>query len=344
MTEGGLGPCIRLLHAEADEATRRSAVETLARQEPEPLMALLLRHRLDQLVLRAVLDGGWQDLLPSALHQEMLMRRRRSAMELMLREEAARRAGAALAAAEIPYVFFKGIQLGELLWGDPLLRPSADVDLLVMETDEPRTHGALVDAGFVVAPQEEQPPYERAYFGHGAHLDVHWHPISPSRSRCELTSCFLDNRQERDGLYYPAAEATALALLLNPALTDHISERLIQALDVDRFFRNQACDWRQVVTWLRQAGLRTAAWAMVEHTRRLFETPIPPELDHELAPAAWRQPLIRRWLDRDPARLYQRWPRLVRAGLGTLLHDSLPHGLLALGRAVVERQRGRAES
>lgn len=339
MTEEGLGPCIRLLHAEATPESRRQAVEELARRETEPLMRLLLRHRLDQLVLRSVLDGGWQDLLPEASYQDMLMRRRRSAMELMLREEAARRAGEALAMAEIPYVFFKGIHVGELLWGDPLLRPSADVDLLVAESDRHGTHRALLDGGFQVAPQEDQPPYELAYFGHGAHLDVHRHPISPTRSRRELTSCFLENRQEHEGLFYPPAEATALALLLNPALTDHISERLIQSLDVDRFLRRQPCDWQTVVDWLRQAGLRPGAWAMLEHTRRLFDTPIPQPLEEGLKPAVWRRHLIRRWLDHDPARIYQRRPLWVRAGLGSLLHDSLAHGLWALVLAARERRQ-----
>ena len=40
-------------------------------------------------------------------------------------------------------------------------------------------------------------------------------------------------------------------------------------------------------------------------------------------------------------RIYTRWPRLVRAGLGTFLHDSLGHGFGALVAAVGERRKAR---
>ena len=339
--EPWLADACRLLHAESTVESREAAVRSLAQVPGEVLLPNLLRHRIDQLVLRTVLDGGWAELLGEELHQALVQRRRRSAMELMLREEGARRAGEALASASIDYVFFKGLLLGEMLYGDPLLRPSADVDLMIAEGEREQAHWVLVEAGFELVPQEDQPPYEQAYFGHGAHLDLHWHPISPTRSRGELTPYFLNEPTWRDGLAYPPNEATALSLLLNPALTDHVSERLIQALDVDRFVRNQECNWQQVGDWLRSAGLRVAAWAMLEHTRLHFDTPIPEPLDDAVRPGALRRRYLRAWLVRDPAQLYTRWPRLVRAGLGTFLHDSLGHGFAALVAAVGERRKAR---
>lgn len=335
-------PWLGLLRAEASTAEREAAVASLARLPAEDTLATLQRHRLDQLVLRAVLDGGFEDLLGGDLVEALRTRRRRAAVELMLRQEAAERATRAL--GDLPHVVFKGMVLGQLLYGDPLLRPSVDVDLLVAEGDRHYAHTALLEAGFALAPQADQPPYEVAYFGHGAHLDLHWHPLAPSRSRVPLGPELLAGRQLNDGLWQPAPEGNALVLLLNPALTDHVTERLIQALDLDRFLRQQPCDWPRVVEILHRAGLRTAAWAMLEHTRRHFGSPVEravDPLDKRLAPSRWRRRAIRRWLRSDPASLYRRHPLLVRAGFGTLLHDSLPHGLRALAAAVTERRAAR---
>lgn len=331
-----------------------ACLERLLRQPGEAILLFLQRHRLDQLFLRLLLDGDIAERLKAMpdradlgrrlqeeLVQPLRLLRRRQALSLMLRQEGAAVAGRALDDAGIAHVLFKGILLGELLYGDPLLRPSADVDVLVDGEDRRRTHEALVAAGFEAAPQADQPAYEISYIRQGANLDVHWHPIEPRRSRVPLTPFFLAHRQRRQDAWYPAPAATFLALLLNPAISDYVSERLIQPLDVDRFLRQVDFDVTFVVEVLRRAGLTAAGWTMLEHSRRLFRTPVPPTLERALQPGRWRRRHLRRWLDRDPAHVYLVSPWRVRASFSLLLHDRWRDGLRALGGSLAEKWRTR---
>ncbi len=343
-----------MLTAGTSEQEIFASLERLLRQPSDAVLLFLQRHRLDQLFLRLMLDGdvasrwsgmpGRVDLgrrLQEELVEPLRLLRRRQALSLMLRQEGATVASKALDDAGIAHVLYKGILLGEMLYGDPLLRPSADVDVLVDGADRQRTHEALLSAGFEAAPQAAQPAYEISYIRQGANLDVHWHPIEPRRSRVPLTPFFLAHRQPREDVWYPAPAVTFLALLLNPAISDYVSERLIQPLDVDRFLRRVEFDGALVVEVLRQAGLATAGWTMLEHSRRLFQTPVPALLEEGLRPGPWRRRHLRRWLDRDPAHVYLQFPWRVRASFSLLLHDRWTDGLRALGGSVAEKWRAR---
>lgn len=287
-------------------------------------MLFLERHRVDQLWLHAVLREGLEDRLPQAVHERLKQNRRRSAMAVIGREEAARHMHRVFTDEQIPYVFFKGFQLGDELYGDAVLRPSADIDVLVAEHDRFRALEALASAGFHANPQSGGPDYEIPLYGHQTPVDLHWHVLQPQRCRVPLTPWILASREERGGYCFPGPEATLVILLLSPAVTDYVSERLIQALDVDRFLRSHpGLRWDLCLDKLHRLGLRTAAWLMLEHTRQLLATPVPPEVENTLAPGALRQAWLRAWLARDPALLYSRWPLLVRGGLGLFLQDRI---------------------
>jgi hypothetical protein len=299
-------------------------VERLLALGIERALLFLERNRVDQLWLHTVRAKGLENLLPKAVYERLKQNRRRSAVAVIGREEAARQMHRALTEAQIPYVFFKGFQLGEDLYGDAVLRPSADIDVLVSEENSAHSLRVLTAAGFNANPQTGGPDYEVALYGHQSPVDLHWHILQPQRCRVPLTRWILDSRQERGGWSFPGPEATLVILLLNPAVTDYVSERLIQALDVDRFLRSHPeLRWDLCLDILHRLGLRTAAWLMLEHTRRLLATPVPPEVEKALAPGTFRRAWLRAWLARDPALLYSRWPLLVRGGLGLFLQDQI---------------------
>jgi hypothetical protein len=293
--------------------------------DPAELLRFLQRHRVDQLLFRAVREAGLEDRLPEALSAPLRKARRASAVSVLLQTEAAKAAAKALEEAAVDHLFFKGIQIGEELYGDAVLRPSADVDLLVATGDRERALAALEAAGFERVPQRDAPDYEVALFYGGAYLDLHHRLIQPERCRRAVEPALLAGGRERGGLTFPDPEGTLLIMLLNPAITDHVTERLIHPLDLDRYLRAESTraelDPRRALDLLTTTGLRTAAWAMLEWTRTLLDTPVPPELERGLAPGPLRRRYLRWWLRRDPAHLYRSRPHLVRAGFSLLLHD-----------------------
>lgn len=325
--------CLDLLRQDApDEQARgeralRSSFATADPTGSEACLEFLARHRLDQLFLRAVIDRGLEATLSEALLEPLKTARRQRALFVLLQQEAAARAARALDQAGVEHVFFKGFQLGEQLYGDAVLRPSADLDVLIAEHQRQIACSALAEAGFEEVPQEDAPDYEVALCGHGTTIDLHWHLIQPQRCRVPLTPQLLESRRSVDGISFPDAEMGLIVLLLNPAITDHVSDRLIQAVDLDRWIRRFAgahtpdFDWTRCLDLLSRAGLTTAAWAMLHHTRSLFATPLPEGVERRLRPGSLRRSYLRAWLARDPARIYDRRPTLVRIGFSLWLLD-----------------------
>jgi hypothetical protein len=118
-----------------------------------------------------------------------------------------------------------------------------------------------------------------------------------------------------------------VALLTHPAITEHVTGRLISAIDLDRWLRGRAVDWSSVIAILERIGLRTAAWTMVEWTRTLLGTAVPAEVMAALTPGLARQRYLRRWLAAHPAQIYERHPWLVRGGFSLALQQD-PHDVV----------------
>ncbi|MEM7356026.1 MAG: nucleotidyltransferase family protein [Acidobacteriota bacterium] len=328
-------PCLELLRLPLEQPVAASAIDQLLRQDPDHLVGFLTRHRIDQLVYRLMLERLAPSDWPEALRESLQWAQRRTAVAVLYQIEAAKQAAEALDGAEIPYVFFKGFHLGEALYGDAVLRPASDVDLLVAEGDLQRAIEALGPSGFARVEQAGQPSYEAALDGHGSQLDVHAHLFHPRRCRQSLTHWILAHRQERNGLWFPNEAAALLIMLLNPALTDHVTLQLIHAVDLDRWLRHlqsaaPTVDPQATVAVLEDSGVATAAWTMLDWTRSLLSTPLPPGFEAAVAPGPLRRAYLRQWLRRDPARLYAYWPLLVRGGFSLVMQDRLGDALRAV--------------
>ena len=333
-------PCLDLLTGTGRPS---QALETLLEVPEGSLIDFLHRHRLGPLLLRAIEEQGLLERLPDSLREALATLRRREAVAVMRRTEAASALGRALNESEVDFLFFKGFHLGEALYGDATLRPSADLDVLVSQKQRTAALAAAKTAGFDPNPQALEPDYQVALFGHDTPVDLHWHVLQPQRSRVDLEPFLFANRSEIPEGFAPSPEAALLILLLNPSVTDYVSGRLIQVLDLERLLTlHPELDWDTVVHQLRCAGLRTAAWTLLEHARQHLELPLPPRVENALRPGPLRRAWLRAWLRRDPARLYTRHPLLTRAGFGLALQDA-PRDVLRMVRWFIQRD-GRSKS
>ncbi|MEM7586627.1 MAG: nucleotidyltransferase family protein [Acidobacteriota bacterium] len=314
-------PCVELLRHAAPLERQRRALEELLRQDSDRVIRFLSEHRIDQHIYRRALALRPAVKLPEALAEALQWAQRRAAVNTLMQEEAGRQVAAALEGAGVRHVFYKGAHLGEALYGDAVVRPAADIDVLISEEDRPAALDTLGQHGFSTVEQAGQPPYEMALDGHGSQLDLHWHLFRPARSRQPLTQWILDSRQQLGERWVPDDTAALAIMLLSPALTDHVTQQLSHAIDLDRWLRSRDTDWPRVVSCLAECGLRTAAWTMLEWTRRHFATPVPQGVLPRLAPGPLRRAYLKAWLTRDPARRYLRHPWLVRGGFSLALHD-----------------------
>jgi hypothetical protein len=292
------------------------------------LIQCLSDDQVDQLVFRAAVTED-PERLPSGL-SESLKARRLLAATAVLRQEHVLREVVTVLDEGVPYVVLKGALARHLLYEKPYLRPSADIDVLVMPAHAHEAIRRLQRRGFAITLAAHSDTHEATLQGNGVAVDLHWHLLRPGRMRVDITDEIVADRVRRGDLWGPGDAHLTVIMLVHPAITDHVTGRLITAVDLDRWLRNGPVPWDETVEILGRIGLRTAAWAMLRWTHDLFATPVPEEVWRAIAPSPLRRKHIETWLQRHPARLYRRHPMLVRGAFSLALQDRAADAVRAL--------------
>jgi hypothetical protein len=296
----------------------------------DSLLRALAGDQIDQLFLRAAGDAGVVPRLPAELVEQLRARRLRVAASLARQDHLLDEACALLDDLKAKYVVFKGVLARALLYAEPHLRPAVDVDLLLASEMTTSVAGALAQRGYHAGVAPHSDTHELTLTRPGIEIDLHWSLLRPGRMRVDITPEILANRVRRGELWSPNDTHLTVAMLVHPAITDHVTGRLISAVDLDRWLRQTAVEWNAVIEVLGRIGLRTAAWAMLRWTHGLFDTPVPEEAWRALSPPRLRQRYIDAWLHRDPGRLYAQRPNLVRGAFSLALQDRVSDAARAL--------------
>jgi hypothetical protein len=316
-----------------DGATATPDAEAEAqRLAPEDLVQALASDQIDQLFLHAVDSIDLASRLPPRLVELLRARRASVAVSMIRQDHALEEASALLDAHGVEHIAFKGALVRHLLYPKPHLRPAVDVDLLIAPAATQAVVRLLGQQGYVSGLAAHSDTHELSLSRRGVSLDIHWSLLRPGRMRQDITSEILTNRIRRGNLWSPSDTHLTVAMLVHPAITDHVTGRLISVVDLDRWLRQCAVRWDEVIGVLTRIGLRTAAWAMLRWTTSLFATPVPVDVMRALAPSLWRQRYIEAWLARHPAQLFTRRPNLVRAGFSLALQDHARDAVRALWR------------
>jgi hypothetical protein len=137
-----------------------------------------------------------------------------------------------LTARDVDVQCLKGLVLSQLAYGDPFVRPSADLDLLVPTTDRARARAALLGAGWSIV--EGIAPFEEAFTkrvsGELMRLEVHSHLLGDSLAHLpapEMVSVGIA-LEERE---FPGLSLPLQALSLATHLAGHRVLPLLFAMD-----------------------------------------------------------------------------------------------------------------
>lgn len=168
--------CCRYCYGSLDRSAVRTALDG---QDAERLLTLARRHRVQGIAWKALRETG------VALTDEVEQGFRRDVQRITgsgLRTAAeSGRLHSAFASARIPLLFLKGQVLGRLAWGDPFLKDSVDIDLLVpdrMIGDAARLLGALGYEQSIPEPSVDPADWHRRRkesLWRGPHLAVDLH-------------------------------------------------------------------------------------------------------------------------------------------------------------------------
>ena len=316
----------------APEARHRRLAELVEAANASPIAAYdtLARHDLLGVWREGLQAAGAWGEIDARLRARIDDQARLRLANHLLQRRAASLAAGALERAGLRYLFMKGLHVQEAIYDSPMLRPMADLDLLVPRERRTAALRTLAEAGFGGTPLPTTVSHEIALRGHGIELDVHWGPFRPGRSRVRMGPELLSARQKCGDFWVPSDAHATWLLLVHPAVTEHVTMRLMRAVDLDRWARRRNVPWHAARELLRRSGLATAAWVMATWTQGWLGTPLPGWFLDGLAPSSPRRAYLRAWLRRDPARRFNSRPHLVRGAFALALQDNTGDAIRAV--------------
>ncbi|MBF7730492.1 nucleotidyltransferase family protein [Pseudomonas sp. N040] len=282
-----------------------------------------------------------EDPFSSDFHQQLKTERFNAAAVYLLQKNALATIRGVLDEKGIAHVVFKGTHLRELIYRQPALRVATDIDLLVQPADRQAAVEALGRAGFGAVISPETISHELTLTKGCLDIDLHWDILRPGRTRVPLTAEFVRQRRDFSSHWGPSPEASLFLMLVHPVITKYCTtpySSVIRLLDIVRWMDREKPDWAGVAELLERAGLKTAAWIMLEWLRLLTGKLPPEDFTRAIRPGAMRRRYLAHWIAQNYSTRLLGRPLLIQLGFTLPAHDRLSDVIRAV-RAILRARR-----
>lgn len=310
--------------ADADSSLVLESLRKALEIGEEPFLEILDTQALGPLWFDVLHRHGLFESAPMFLRHQLKQRRQIAAASYLAQQHALKRIDGALEAAAVRYAVFKGVQVRELVYDDPSLRPASDIDILIARTQRDLAARILVREGYQLYPCAENVSHEATFYDRKVSIDLHWSIMRPGRSRVDMTPAFL-TRRRREGFFWGLDHTDALVtLLIHPAFTDYVSSPnafLCRLVDLRRWLQVRDLNWEAILDRLDQAGLKTAAWALLSWAGFIFAPMAPAEIMQRLHPGPLRVSYLRYWVEQNLPSRWIQFPLFIQIAFTLALHD-----------------------
>lgn len=242
----------------------------------------------------------------------------------------------------IPHAVFKGAHTRELVYPNPVTRPSADIDILINEKDKEEVIRVLTSQDYTLHIIAQNLTHEASLINGNTSIDLHWHILRPGRIPKSLTAELLRNRTQYGKYWSLSNEENLFILLIHPVFSKYSSATqsgLVRMLDLIYWLKTQPIDWEKLLELLKRTGLRTTAWVTLEYLHTLTGVSIPQQIANQLAPNKLKKKYLQTWIYTDlPSRL-QHWPFSVKIAFTLFAHDNIIYASRFLRILFIERLR-----
>lgn len=235
----------------------------------------------------------------SDFHQQLKAERFNATAIYLMQRNALATIRTALEGKGIAHAVYKGAHLRELLYHQPALRVAADIDLLVQPEDRFAAVEALIQVGFGAVINPEIISHELTLSKGYVDIDLHWDILRPGRTRIPLAVEFVRQGQDFTSHWGPSADASLFLMLVHPVITKYCTtphSSVIRLLDILLWMERGKPDWSAVAELLDRAGLKTAAWVMLEWLRLLTDRRPPEDFMRQISPAPLRRRYLAWWV------------------------------------------------
>lgn len=305
---------LALCSGDPSEAARARIAGLLAQPIDWPRLGeLAALHGVVGLARRKLLALDAAPAVPEPTWRAMEQAAAQIAFDGMVQQRQLAHALAGLRGAGIESLLLKGFALADLVYPDPLTRPSADLDLLVRPDQVPAACQALARLGCTLPDADtvavqlanayDLPVILPALAGQPGLLELHWNLAPRGLFALDLELW----RARAEGFQVagqPVLRFSPEDMLLHLALhmRKHRYVGLRWLVDVAELLRLGAArplDWQYITGSARAAGLTVLLYTSLALASRLLDAPVDPALLAQLQPAAWRRRLLHATLDQD---------------------------------------------
>lgn len=284
-------------HPASDGWAAKIRERAYAVQRWDCLVRLSARHGIASLVLPLVKELSEEGRIPDHVVSELRKVALPDIARSMRLRSALREMLMALRLSGARVIVLKGVALATLVYGDPNVRSSQDIDLLCSEEDFRKVRGTLASLGFDTDADPTLPArrsdnegyFERHFFNPDGlvHVELHVDCLKLGVRPRHSDSIWLRARHmEIENVPALALGIEDQVVALSIHLHRHGFNRLIWFKDIDLLIRRYAdeLDWGLVTDEAKAEGAQASLWYTLHLLIKMLGTPIPAKVMANLRP------------------------------------------------------------
>ena len=169
--------------------------------------------------------------------------------------------------AGVVYAAMKGAHVREVVYGDPALRPAADIDILVRPDQRLAAGRLLAQAGYELHVDPDVISHEILFTRDWSTLISIGTSFVLVARRVSITDLLLDRRQRRQGFWGLDDADSVFLMLVHPAFNKYVCSpkmKLMRVIDLVLWLQQRPVEWVTVQNMLDSTGLNAAAWTTIK--------------------------------------------------------------------------------
>ena len=264
------------------------------------LMNLAVLHEIAPLISRNFAANGLNIQVPKPYLDQFDKIYHQTLYKNVILSEELSRVLSAFNQRGIPAISLKGTALAEMLYENPALRTTSDMDILVKPDDLLRSHALLIELGYQQTISESQQPHPfhgAPYYRQAAlpvFIELHWdledEKLIPTR-RQEIWSRVRTLSLQGIRTLVLSPEDTLMFAIVQLCKS---FDQLKVLSDIAELVKKhkESLDWRYILESARAWGIGTGVYYSLKRAKDLLEAPVPSFVFRELKPEPWRRVII----------------------------------------------------
>lgn len=230
-----------------------------------------------------------------------------------------------LVGADVPYVILKGAHIREILYPGKSLRPTSDIDILIIPENISQVISLLCRSGSLAIPDRRTISNDLNFSFRGVAVDLHWDVFRPGRAREGLTQELIGNRLRFDGYYGSSVDSIVFLMLVHPVFKKYVTSpvsKLTRVVDLLKIQELYDINWGEVYRLSERFGLCTACWLTATYFNLLTGgSSVPRAFVDKVKPGPIKTAYLLFWLKYNLPTMLFKTPVLVKILFTLAAHD-----------------------